>query len=123
MFFCTNNSTSKCINLSCIIFLYEKLNNPLIQSFKECLFFVLCLFCFLLLSYNTLHVLHVFLYTYICYGNTFQYKYFIQITFHVAKQSHSLGKLTNISQSPSQITRKFLHALKAFLNFSFVCFC
>ena len=25
-------------------------------------------------------------YTYICYWNTFQYKYIIQITFHVVKQ-------------------------------------
>ena len=27
-------------------------------------------------------------YTYICYWNTFQYKYIVQITFHVVKQSH-----------------------------------
>ena len=26
---------------------------------------------------------------YICYWNTFQYKYTIQITFHVVKQSHA----------------------------------
>ena len=65
-----------------IIFLYEKLKKYSIQSFKECLCFVFCLFCFLLLSNNTLHVMF---YTYICYWNTFQYKY---ITFHAVKQSH-----------------------------------
>ena len=27
-------------------------------------------------------------YTYICYWNTFQYKYIKQITFHAVKQSH-----------------------------------
>ena len=84
--FCTNNAASKSIILSCIIFLYEKLKNYSIQSFKECLFFVFCLFCFLLLSNNTLHVMF---YTYICYWNTFQYKYIIQFTFHVVKQSHA----------------------------------
>ena len=31
-------------------------------------------------------------------------------------------KLTNISHSPSESTRKFIDALKAFFNFSFVCF-
>ena len=65
------------------MFLYEKLKNCSIQSFKECLFFVFCLFCFLLLSNNTLHVMF---YTYICYWNTFQYKC---ITFHAVKQSHA----------------------------------
>ena len=44
-------------------------------------FSVFCLFCFLL-SKNTLRVMF---YTYVCYWNTFQYKY-IQITFHVVKQ-------------------------------------
>ena len=54
-----------------------------IQSFKECLFFVFCLFCcFLLLSNNTLHLMF---YCYICYWSTFQYKHIIQIT--VVKQS------------------------------------
>ena len=43
-------------------------------------------FVFLLLSNNTLHVMF---YTYICYWNTFQYKYIIQITFDVAKQSRA----------------------------------
>ena len=78
--FCTNNSSSKSIILPC----HEKLKNyGILQSFKECLFFVLCLFCFLLLSNKPLHVI---IYTYIGYWNTFQYKYMIQITFHVVKQ-------------------------------------
>ena len=47
MFSWTNNVASKSIILSCIIFLYEKLQNYSIQSSKECLFFVFC-FCFLL---------------------------------------------------------------------------
>ena len=34
------------ITLSYIILLYEKLKNYSIQSFKECLFFVFCLFRF-----------------------------------------------------------------------------
>ena len=55
------------------------------QSVKECLFFVFCLFCFLLLSNNTIHLMF---YTYICHWNTFHYKYIIQIPFHVVKQSH-----------------------------------
>ena len=59
------------------------------QPFKECLFFIFCLFYFLFLSNNTLHIM---LYTYICYWNTFQYKYIIQITFHVIKQSHVTSK-------------------------------
>ena len=55
------------------------------------MFFVFCLFCFLLLSINILHVtniLHATFYTYICYWNTFQYKD-IKITFHDVKQSHA----------------------------------
>ena len=52
------------------------MKNYSIQSSKECLFFVFCLFCFLLLSNNTLHLMF---YTYICYSNIFQYKYIIQI--------------------------------------------
>ena len=35
VFFCTNNSASKSIILACIIFLYEKLKNYSIQSFKH----------------------------------------------------------------------------------------
>ena len=58
------------------------------QPFKECLFFIFCLFYFFL-SNNTLHIM---LYTYICYWNTFQYKYIIQNTFHVIKQSHETSK-------------------------------
>ena len=59
------------------------MKNCSIQSFKECLFFVFCLFCcFLLLSNNTLHLMF---YCYICYWSTFQYKHIIQIT--VVKQS------------------------------------
>ena len=86
MFICTNIAASKSIILSCIIFLYEKLKNCSMQSFKECLFFVFCLFGFLLLSNNTLHIMF---YTYICYCNIFQYKYIIQVTFHVVKQIHA----------------------------------
>ena len=37
--------------------MYEKLKNYSIQSFKECLFFVFCLYCFLLLSNNTFQVM------------------------------------------------------------------
>ena len=81
----TNNAASKSVILPCIIFLYEKMKNYSTKFFKECLFFVFCLFCFLLLSKNTLHVMF---YTYICYWNTFQYKYITLITFHVVKQSH-----------------------------------
>ena len=62
--FCTNNAASKSIILPCIIFLYEKLTNQSIQSFKKYLFFVFCNVCFLLISNNTLHVTF---YTYICY--------------------------------------------------------
>ena len=72
--------------MSCIIFLYEKLKSYSIQSFKDCLFFVFCLFCILLLSNSTLHIMF---YTYICCWNTFQYKYIIQITSHAVKQSHA----------------------------------
>ena len=60
------------------------LKNYSVHSFKECLFFVLYKFCFLLLPNNTLHVMFCI---YICYWNIFQYKYIIQITFHVVKQS------------------------------------
>ena len=34
------------------------------------------------------YLLHVTFYIYICYWNTLQYKYIIQITFYVVKQSH-----------------------------------
>ena len=69
--------------------MYEKLKNYSIQSFQKHLWkeiLVFCLFCFLLLSNNSLQVLF---YIYICYWNTFQYKYNTQITFHVVKQSHA----------------------------------
>ena len=66
--------------MSCIIFLYEKLKNHSMQSFKERMFFFFCVFCFLFLSNN---ILHIMFYTYICYCNTFQFKYNIEITFHV----------------------------------------
>ena len=48
----------------CIIFLYEQFKNYSRQSFTESLFFIFCLFSFLLLSNNTLHVMF---YIYICY--------------------------------------------------------
>ena len=67
MLFCANNAGSKSIIWWFIIILYEKLKNYSIQSLKECLLFVFCMFCFLLLSNNTLHVMF---YTYICYWNT-----------------------------------------------------
>ena len=56
----------------------EKLFNTIFQRM-----FIFCLFIFLLLSNNAIHVMF---YIYICYWNTFQYKYIIQITFHVVKQ-------------------------------------
>ena len=63
--------------------MYEKLKNYWIQAFKE--WFLFFLFSACLLS-NTLHVMF---YTYICYWNIFQYKYIIQITFHVVTQPHA----------------------------------
>ena len=123
--------------------MYEKLKNYWIQSSKECLSFVFCLFCFLLLSYNTLHKMF---YTYICYWNIFQYKHMIKITFHVLKQSHVrvtskdiclyfiflclflfcldfvLFKKKKKKQKQKKRTWKFLYALKGFRNFFFVCF-
>ena len=35
-------------------------------------------------------------YTYTCDWNTFQYKYAVQITFHVVKQSHERGSTKDI---------------------------
>ena len=59
-----------------------KILDPIFQRmFAFCFLLVL----FLLYSNNTLHVMF---YTYICYWNTFRYKYIIKITFHVVKQSH-----------------------------------
>ena len=71
--FCSNNAVSKSILLSSVKFLYEKLKKYSMQSFKECLLFVFCLFlfCFVLLLYN--NTLHVMCYTYICYWNTCKY--------------------------------------------------
>ena len=85
MLFCTKNAASKSITSSFVIFLYEKLKNYSMQFFKESLFFVFGLFCFLLLSDN---ILHLMFYTFICCWNTFQYQYILQITFHVEKQYH-----------------------------------
>ena len=83
---CFTNVAAKSFILSCIICLYEKVKNYLLQSFKECLFFVFCLFFFfLLLSSNTLHVM---VNTCICYWNTFQFKYIVEITFYVVKKFH-----------------------------------
>ena len=86
MISCTINAASKSIILSCMICLYEKLKNYSILIFQR-MFFVFYLFCFLSLFFT--NILHVMFYTYICYWNTFQYKYIIQITFHVVKQSHA----------------------------------
>ena len=58
-----------------------KFEKPLNTIFQRMFLFV----CFLLLANTTLYVIF---YTHICYWNTFQYKYIIQITFHVVKQSH-----------------------------------
>ena len=125
--------------------MYEKLKNYSEQSFKECLCLVLCLLYFLLLSNSTLHLMF---YIHICYWSTFQYKYIIQITFHVVKQSHTQMTSKDIcllfimlflylfysmklsfSSSPQMFpicqfksTQKFLLELKAFPTFSFVCF-
>ena len=60
-FFGTNDAASKSIILSYINIFVWKIEK-------------LLMFCFLLLSNNTLHVMF---YTYICYWNTFQYKYII----------------------------------------------
>ena len=57
-------------------------------SFSACIDF-LCA-C---LSNNTLHVMF---YTYTSYWNTFQYKYAIQITFHVVKRSHGRASTKDI---------------------------
>ena len=86
MFFVIIIPHQKKIVLSCVIFSYEKLKNYSIKFFNESLFFLFCLFWFLSLSNNTLHVMF---YTYICYWNIFQYNYIIQITFHVLKKSHA----------------------------------
>ena len=66
---------------------FEKPLNTIFQRmFVFRFFFLFCLFvCFLLLANTTLYVIF---YTHICYWNTFQYKYIIEITFHVVKQSH-----------------------------------
>ena len=61
----------------------EKVTNTI---FQRMLVFFFCLFCFLLLSNNTLHVMF---HTYLCYWNKFQYKYITEITFHVQKQFHA----------------------------------
>ena len=82
----SDDAASESIILSCLMSLYEKMKNYSLQSFKECLFFVFCLFCLVLLYNMTLHVMF---YTHICYWNTFQYKYLIQITFHAVKPSHA----------------------------------
>ena len=63
---------SRSIILSYIIFLHEKLKNYPIKSFKECLFFIFCLFYSLLVTNSTLHLMFC---TYICYWSAFQYKY------------------------------------------------
>ena len=107
------------------------------QSFKEYLFFVFCLLCFWLLSNNTLHVIF---YTYICYSNTFQYKYIIQSTFHVEKQSHARVTLKGICLLfitlficlfpfcidfvlfQEALLSPLLRTLRHFLTFIFVCF-
>ena len=108
-------------------------------SKNVCFSFSTC-FVFSLLSNNTLHEMFC---TYNCYWNTFQYKYIIQITFHVMCEWFQktfiysyhiiylpisvLSRLRFISwSSPSQALLKskwkFLHALKAFPNVSSVCF-
>ena len=97
--------------MSCIIFLYGKLKNyskfskMFVFSFSAC-------FIFLSLSTNTLHVLF---YTYTYYWNTFQYKYIMQITFRIVKQSHA------------QVTSKdFVYSLSyyffAYFNFASTSF-
>ena len=101
MYFCTNNAVSKSVVLLYMIFLYEKLKNDSIQSFQECSFFVFCLFCFLLLSNSTLHVIF---YTYICYWNTFScagdYKRYLFTLHHIISLSISvLPQLRFISWS------------------------
>ena len=104
MLFCTNNAAWKNIVLSCVIFLYEKMKNCSTQSFKECLFFVLFLFCFLLLSNNTLHVMS---YAYICYWNTIQYKYIIQITLYTVVSKVKCIILIILPKTPRKIGKYF----------------
>ena len=98
--------------MSCIIFSYGKLKNYSIKFSKNVCFFLFCLFCFLSLPSNTLHVLF---YTYTYYWNTFQYKYIMQITFRIVKQSHA------------QVTSKdFVYSLSyyffAYFNFASTSF-
>ena len=69
--------------------MFEKLKNYPIQSFKECLFFIFCLFYFLLLSNNTLHLMF---YTYIVTETHFNN--IIQVA--VVKQSHERVTSKNI---------------------------
>ena len=99
----------------------------LIQSFKKYLFFVFCLFYFLLSNDNVMHC------AYSCNWNTFQYKWIAQFFFSCHKiiscgKDFSIFTLSRyfftflfpICQAKSG--RKFLHALQAFPNFSLVCF-
>ena len=63
-----------------------KIENLLNTAYHRIFVLLSLIVLFLLLSNNTLHIMF---YTYICYWNTFQYKYIIQITFHVVKQTHA----------------------------------
>ena len=103
--------------MPCIIFLYENFKKYLISPFKGCLFLVFCLFYFLFVSYNSLHVV---LHTYICNWNTFQYKYFIQSASHVVKLSfpRKIDKYFPFAKS-NLCENSYTH--KAIPNFS-VCF-
>ena len=60
----------------------EKLPNTV---FQRMFLFRFLLVLLIVIPNNTPHLMF---YTYICYWNTFQYKYIVQITFHAVKQSH-----------------------------------
>ena len=63
------------------------MKNYSIQSFKECLFFIFCLFCFLLLSNNTFHLVFC---TNICNWNKFQYKHIVVKQFYAQVSSKDI---------------------------------
>ena len=81
MFFCANNAASKLLFCH-LYFCMKNWKTTQYNLSKNVSFSFSVFFVFLLLSYNSLHVMP---YIYICYWNTFEYKYITQITFHVKK--------------------------------------
>ena len=94
-FFCTNNVASKSIILSCIIFLYDKLKNYSIQSFKECLLFGFYLF---LSHSHKLNLRKNFFTHFLRYFLTF-----FSVCFH-CKICWSLGKVNNTVKTEREST-------------------